>query len=327
VTENSIARRVTEGQIYPQLGVSNSEAADASTCMRRWWWAHHPEVHLAPRTFGPALTRGLVGHKALEIFYTDLKAGVEYDSAAQGALTHVLGESGKALQMGDSDKLENLLHLNQLLTKYFEYYRDDIKYWEILDVESFHLLEWENTFDVYLPMRLDLVIYCTDGQYKGETIPVDHKFVNDFWHNWKFRLNSQLPLQIRALRATRFAGKPEPVVRRSIVNQIRTRKVQSIVMPETFRRSFIDYDDTIARQVFANHLKIAKRVSELKRLPAREAFQVTEATWGSANCQFCNFKSVCMTQLEGGNVDSTVAAEFESSTYGYPSKHELQSER
>jgi hypothetical protein len=296
--------------------------------MRRWWYAHHPAVHLAPQSLGPALTRGLVGHKALELFYLDIKKGVEYDEAAQNALGFVFQESTKAMLASDVEKLEILVHLRKLLELYFEHYKDDVKYWEILDVESFHLLEWDGEKTVYLPMRLDLVVYMLDGQFRGETVPVDHKFVNDFWHQWKFRLNSQLPLQIRALRASRFAGKPAPVVRRSIVNQIRTRKVETLYASQTLRRSFIEAADSTAMDnVFENHLKIAKRVAALKRLPAGEAFQQTEAAWGSPNCQFCHFKSLCGTQLEGGNVDMTVAAEYKKSDYGYPSMEELQNER
>lgn len=316
------------GQALPQLGVSNSEAVDAGLCMRRWWWAHHPEVHLAPQTFGPALTRGIVGHKALELFYSDLKKGIEYDDAAQGSLNFILKESTAAMLASDDAKLEVLVYLRKLLEGYFEHYQDDVKYWEILDVESFHLLEWPGETEVYLPMRLDVVVYMIDGQFKGETMPVDHKFTNDFWQNWKFRLNSQLPLQIRALRASRFAGKPAPVVRRSIVNMIRTRKVEKLYPVQTYKRAFVEAADGAAMEhVFENHLKVAKRVAALKRLPAAEAFQQTEAVWGSPNCQFCNFKSVCATQLEGGNVDMTIAAEYEKSTYGYPAKEDLLRER
>lgn len=312
---------------FPQFGVSNSEVADAGTCMRRWWFAHHPQVHLAPNSFGPALTRGIVGHKALEIFYIDLKKGVNYDDAKQGALNHVLTEAAQAAMLGDTTKVETLNWLVKLLQGYFEHYKDDLQYWEILDVESFYALEWDGESSVYLPMKLDLVIYHKDGLYAGETSPVDHKFTNDFWYSWKFQLNSQLPLYIRALRGARFAGKAAPVVRRSIVNQIRTRTVKDPVPAETYRRSFIEANDDIMQNVFENHLKVAKRLGRLKGMPAGEAFQETEAVWGSPNCQFCNFRSLCATQLEGGNVDMTVQAEYQASTYGYPSMEELKRER
>lgn len=312
---------------FPQIGVSNSEAGSASTCMRQWWYAHHPATHLAPKSLGPALTRGLLGHKALELFYLDIKAEVDYDTAAQHALDFVFEESRKAMLMADDAKLNILVRLKKILENYFEHYKSDIEHWEILDVEAFHLLEWEGENRVYLPMRIDLVIYQRGGKFKGETSPVDHKFVNDFWNNWKARLNSQLPLYIRALRTTRYKGKPAPVVRRSIVNQLRTREIANPYPHDLFKRMFIEADDNVMETVFENHLKVARKVAELKVMDPADAFQKTTAVWGSANCQFCNFKSVCATQLEGGNVDSTIDAEYQQSDYGYPTMQELKNER
>lgn len=318
--------KVSSESPFPQIGVSNSEAAD-SGCMRKWWYAHHPAVHLAPKTMGPALTRGIIGHKVLESFYLDIKAEVDYDEAAQKAMTWLLDESRKAMLLGDSDKLESLNYLRKVLERYFEHYKSDIEHWEILDVEAFHLLEWDGEDSVYLPMKIDLVIYQRGGKFKGEISPVDHKFTNDFWNQWKLRLNSQLPLYIRALRSTRYRKVGATVVKRSIVNQIRTREIVDPYPHQLFKRAFIEADATVMRNVFDNHLKTALEVSRIKRMPPGDAFQETTAMWGSSNCQFCNFKSLCATQLEGGNVDSMVAAEYEKSTYGYPSMQELKDER
>jgi len=251
----------------------------------------------------------------------------DYDSCAQDALNYVQSKAELAFLEMDEKKVDELNRLYRVLEMYFEHYQSDIRHWEILDVEGFHLLEWGGEDRVYLPMSIDLVIYQRGGKFKGEISPVDHKFVNDFWSPWKFRLNSQLPLYIRALRATRFSGKAETVVKRSVVNQIRTRKIEDPYPSELFRRSFIDADANAMELIFENHLKTALESAELKRLPAGEAFQKTVARWGSSDCQFCHFKSVCATQLEGGNVDMTIAAEYQASTYGYPSMKELKSER
>lgn len=310
-----------------QIGVSNSEAYSALKCWRAWWYGHHPDVKLAPNSFGIARTRGLAGHKALELFYLALKEEAKYDDAAQLGLDHLQSEAELAMMLMDSDKLEMLVYLKKIMNLYFEHYKSDVENWEILDVESFHLMEWENEHSVYLPMRLDLVIYQRAGKFKGETSPVDHKFINDFWNIWKFRLNSQLPLYIRTLRASRFAGKNDPVVKRSIVNMVRTRKMADPYPSELFRRAFIDADPTVIENVFKNHLKTALEVARLKAMPAREAFQETSASWGGQDCSFCDFKSLCATQLEGGNIDSTVAAEFQRNEYGYPTMEELKNER
>jgi hypothetical protein len=180
---------------------------------------------------------------------------------------------------------------------------------------------------VYLPMRLDLVIYQRAGKFKGEISPVDHKFTNDFWTHWKLMLNSQQPLYIKALRSAKFKGKLATVSRRSILNQIRTRDVKDPQPHDTFKREFIEPNAATIDQLFDNHLKLAKRISILKRMPMGEVLSMVTAAWGGPNCQFCSFKSLCLIRLEGGNVDNAIAADYQRSTYGYPSMEELQNER
>lgn len=313
------------GSPSPQVGISNSEAT--SSCQRAWLYGYHPAAKLAPKSFGVARTRGLVGHKVLEIFYMGIKDGIPYDDAVHIAMEYFASERNTAFMEMDNDKLEMLNYLKVLLEMYFEHYRSDIENWEILDVEGFHRLVWDGEKRVYLPMKLDLVIYQRAGKFAGEISPVDHKFTNDFWNQWKLRLNSQMPLYIRALRSSSFPGKNAPVVKRSIVNQIRTRSLKDPYPAEVFRRNFIEAEAEPMKKVFENHLKKALRQARWKGMPFSEVYAETEAEWGSANCQFCDFKSLCAIDLEGGNLETTVAAEFEKSTYGYPPLEELENER
>ncbi len=312
--------------VLHQIGVSNSEVGQFK-CERAWLFGYHPETKLAPKSFGVARTRGIVGHKVLELFYLAIKDGEDYDSAVNAGMDYFESERQAAYLSSDTWKLEMLNYLKKLLVMYFEHYRSDIENWEILGVESFHLLEWEGEKRIYLPMKLDLVIYQKSGNFKGETSPVDHKFTNDFWNSWKLRLNSQLPLYIRALRATRFAGLPAPVVKRSIVNQIRTRTIKDPYPAELFKREFLPANSFAMDKVFDNHLKQAKRIERLKRMQLMGAFEETTSNWGTQDCNFCDFKSLCAIDLEGGNIDTTIAAEYERSTYGYPSMEELRGER
>lgn len=312
---------------YLQFGVSNSEVSSFSTCELAWFFGHHPDANLRPKSQGPALTRGIIGHSALEVFYKTLMEDNDFDGAAQAALNVVQAERIKAVMASDFDKVKILNQLYKLLEGYFKYYGNDAEHWEILGVESFYKLEWDESVSVYLPMRLDAVIYQKSGKFKGEISPVDHKFTNDFWQDWKFRLNSQFPLYIRALRSTRFRNKLPPVVKRAIVNMIRTREVKEPQPHDTYQRVFYPYGNHQIDLVYENHLKIAKRVSILKRMPGTEVINKVAATWGSPNCQFCQFKSLCAIRLEGGEIENAIQADYEPSTYGYPSLEELDSER
>lgn len=316
-----------------QVGVSNSEASNSYSCELAWGFGHHPEMNYAKRELSGARFRGVMGHAALQTWYEGLRDGLKPDESASKALEQIQELRKKEILAGDFCDVERLGMLNWLfvvLTKYFEYYEDDAKYWEILEVEGFHAQEFEGEQDFYLPSRLDVTIYQKAGNFKGETSPMDHKFTAGFWQDYKLNLNSQFPLYILALRAARFAGKPKPVVKRVIVNQINTKiqkdieNVQPFVL---FKRSFKAYDTERMNRVFENHLKTAVRLAYLKRLPWEEAKAEIRAALGSMACQYCDFKDLCDITFEGGDPSNVIAATLKKNDYGYPALEEIRRER
>lgn len=316
-------------QMDKQVGISNSEVHNA-LCELAWGFGHHPEMNLQKRDQGVARTRGILGHEALEIFYKGIKEERDFDSCAQDALNHIHNLRKKEMLAGefaDPDRLSMLNWLHSILGEYFEYYQNDVVHWEILDVESFHAQEQPGEVDFYLPSRLDLVIYQKSGKFKGETSPVDHKFTYDFWQPYKLVLNSQFPLYILALRASRWAGKPEPVVRRVIVNQIRTRELKDPQNHDLFKRDFQPYSTIKLQNVFKNHMKAALRLAYLKRLPWDEVVEIVHAALGSQACQYCDFKDLCDSYLEENNPENVIAALYKPNSYGYPSLEEIRRER
>jgi hypothetical protein len=315
-----------------QIGVSNTEVQQAYRCEFAWSVGFHPDLNYQLRDFGVARTRGIIGHKALETFYQGLKETEDYDKSAEEALTYIQNLRVEEIKLGDFKNPERVSMLNYLydvLNRYFEHYQDDIEDWEILDIEGFYAQEQPDESDFYLPSRIDLVIYQRGGRFKGETSPVDHKFVYDFWNPWKLRLNSQLPLYIRALRAARFAGKPEPVVKRGIVNQIRTRfdNPSERSVYELFDRKFQDYTSKNIESAFDNHMKSAVRLAYLKRLPIEEVMTEIQASLGSDACQFCDFKDYCLATIEGKDPSNVVMATMKKNEYGYPTLEEIRRER
>lgn len=314
-----------------QIGVSNTEVQNGYTCEGAWAFGFHPDWNYQKRDLGVARTRGIIGHSALEIFYRGIQGDYHYDDCAHDALSYIQNlrlEEMKAGDFVDVDKLAILNYLYDILTKYFEHYQADVENWEILDVEAFFAVEQEGEVDFYLPSRLDLVIYQKCGSFKGETSPVDHKFVYDFWNNWNTILNSQLPLYILALRAARYANKPKPVVRRAIVNQIRTRENMKDPQPwDLFKRAFPAYSTVKLNSVFQNHMKSAVRLAYLKRIPYEEALGEIRFAMGSKSCNYCDFKDLCDITFEGGNPSDVIAATLKPNEYGYPPLEEIRRER
>lgn len=313
-----------------QVGVSNTEASNHDACELAWGFGFHPDMNYQLREMGLARKKGIIGHEALEVFYGGLKEERDYDECAQEALNHIQGLRVKELMAGDFADLDTLNLLNWLygtLQKYFDHYRSDVDDWEILGVESFYAQEQPDEVDFYLPSRLDLVVYWKRGEFAGEVSPVDHKFNYDFWNDWKFRLNSQMPLYILALKAARFAGKPKPVVRRVVVNQIRTRQMKTMGPEDLFRRGNHAYDSERLQNVFRNHMKKAVRIAYLKRLPWDEAKDELTAALGSMACQYCDFKDICDITFQGGDPSNVIEATLKKSEYGYPPLEEIRRER
>jgi RecB family exonuclease len=313
-----------------QIGISNTEVKTADSCELQWGFAFHPDMHFAKREMSVARDRGIIFHEGLEIYYKGIRDGRAPDESAQESLSHIQELRVKELKAGDfadAEKLEVLNWIHQTLTEYFKYYEDDHKYWEILEVEAFHAQEFEGEIDFYLPARLDMTIYQKSGNFKGETSPVDHKTTYDFYNSWKLDLNSQFPLYILALRAARFAGKPEPVVKRVIVNQIRTRPLKDPQPHDLFKRSFQPYSTIRLQKVFENHLKSAVRLAYLKRLPWEEALSEIKAAFGGQACQYCDFKDLCSATFDDRDPTDIITATLKKNSYGYPALEEIRRER
>lgn len=317
-----------------QVGVSNTEASNADACELAWGFNYHPDMNFQLREMGEARLRGIYFHSALEIFYKGIKEERSYDECAQEALDFIQNLRVKEMMAGDFadyKTLEILNYLYNVLQRYFKKYESTIDDWEVLEVESFYAQEQPNEVDFYLPSRLDLVIYHRKGEFAGETSPVDHKTTYDFWHRPKFILNSQFPLYILALRAARFQGKPKPVVKRVIVNEVRTRfkadQIKDRTDDELFRRTPWSYSSTRLQKVFENHMKKAVKLAYYKRIPWAQFREEAYAALGSMSCQYCDFKDICDITFEDGDPANVIAATLKRNEYGYPPLEEIRRER
>lgn len=315
------------------IGISNTEVKTADSCELQWGFAFHPETRFTKAEMSLARDRGIMFHEGLETYYKSLRDGNAHDESAQRALSEIHALRVKELLLGDfcdEKKLEVLNWIHKTLGRYFEVYAEDAKNWEILEVEAFHAQEFEGEDGFYLPARLDLTVYHKAGQFKGETSPVDHKTTYDFYNDWKLDINSQFPLYILALRAARFAGKPKPVVRRVVVNQIRTRQLKKSepTNDELFKRSFQAYSSIRLQKVFQNHLKSAARLAYLKRLSWEEALTEIKAAFGGQACQYCDFKDLCAATFDDRDPTNAIAATLRKNEgYGYPTLEEIRRER
>jgi hypothetical protein len=290
------------------IKVSNSEALSL-TCEAKWMYAFHPGYNLEPKTLSMALTRGNVGHKALEHFFTGVMEGQSRDKCEALALQYLVDTMSVASSTADMPLMEIITELLPLMKKYFESHTLNtfLSSVEILGVEYGFEAELPGGF--ILPGRADLVVYYKKGQFKGETMPVDNKFVYNFWSEDDFRMNSQIPGYIYGLRE----AMPDRVITRGMINQLRYRKnaVEQFVMTP------IRPEKGEVTEIIANHINCSGRVKELKETPVEELRKTVRRMLNKYNCKNCGFRSLCKSEITGGNTRELIKMSYQPNSYGY----------
>lgn len=286
--------------------VSTSEVATYLTCKQRWMYAHHPSYNLEPRTLGEALTRGIVGHEALEIYYKTLveKSESKAKEASQDFITKsALG----AMKLGDHKKSLMIASLGLVLTEYYT----DAKYlldeYNILGVENSIITPLPGCDDIEFAGRVDLTLGVKSGPNKGEVVPYDHKFTYNFWSENPLKLNPQINNYIWAFREL---GKRS---RRGIINMLRYRETAV----DKFKQEPVPSNSDLRKAFIKNHVVAAKQIVELKLKPTVSLEEGITRSSSKFNCEYCPFATLCYTEATGQDSTTMVKASFRKNSYGY----------
>jgi hypothetical protein len=216
-------------------------------------YAHHPSYNLEPRTLGEALTRGIVGHEALETYYKTVveKSESEAKEAAQGFITKsALG----AMKLGDHKKSVMIASLGLVINKYYDEAKYILDEYNILGVENSIITPLPGCDDIEFAGRVDLTLEVKSGPNKGEIVPYDHKFTYNFWSENPLKLNAQINNYIWAFRELGNRS------RRGIINMLRYRETAQ----EHFKQEPIPSNSSLRKIFINNHVVAAKQIVELK---------------------------------------------------------------
>lgn len=260
--------------------ISQSEVDTFLICERKHYYAYGER--LQPKEFPTAISRGTLGHRALQTHYEG------------GNWRDYLNK----FTIENPDSIEVVLEIKKIIPAYLNYYEND-KDWEILTVErEFRLGN--------MPMQPDLVVR---EKSTGKIFVVDHKFLYNFYSN---RLISMMPQLKKYMGALRLLGYP---VDGYIYNMIRYRQNakdkfyrhrNDNVHPKAVDR-FIKEQDSAMK-----HIRIFKDLS----LETWEDTALRTATVG--NCKNCWFLDLCDHDLNGlYGRDLLVSSSYEPNTYGY----------
>lgn len=278
--------------------ISNSEVKSYLDCERKHFYSFRKG--LKPTTYSKALTRGIVGHEALEAYYKAKKDG--HDLAfCMTAMEIVLNEAGRKYPEYSAE----LTQLSAVLGRYVSQYWDEP--WKILEVESPHSMLLGNSIEYGL--RLDLLVEVTAGTDKGQIVIVDHKFVYDFFTDRELEMNAQ---QVKYIATLRKNGIP---VRKAILNQIRYRQLKAPKANMLFRRSSIYAKDKEAQRFIDEFAKVAVDLNYLYGLTEEEHKDATKMHIDKQTCGKCAYQPLCKLYLEGIDETRTERMLYEHNDY------------
>lgn len=272
-------------------------------------YAHHPSYRLEPRTLGIALTRGLVGHEALEVYYKNIMEGKSEEDARKLSQEFVMTRTLKEITTGDSEKARMMGELGVLLMSYYDANMDVIKNYDIIGVEHKVIAPLPNT-DINFAGRIDLVLSIPSGPNRGEAIPWDHKFTYNFWPEIAVQLNAQISNYIWALNELGYRS------RTGVLNMSRYR-ADAI---EKFKQEDVPTNSTMREAFIKNHAVAAEQIVDLK---LQNRVGINEGVTRSAskfNCEYCPFSKLCLTESKGLDSSTMIKASFRPNSYGYDSE-------
>lgn len=278
--------------------ISNSEVSTWLVCQRQYYYQF--DLSLEPVYFSEALSRGLLGHEVLAVYYKALKDGVPHDDAVFKARQFLMTYMG-----GTTYDLSIVLEVDTILQAYWAYRQGDPN-WRILHVEEQFTTFLSNEFE--FSMRLDLLV---QDLTTGEIILVDHKFVYDFWTQDDLMLNPQLPKYIGSLRANNIK------VDRAILNQLRYRKLKE----PTPERLFVheSYTPTNAKvvNVIRDQITKSQEIIAWRELPLEVRAKKATRILNKIVCKSCPVKTLCTAELDGAPIDYLIKSDYKSRSYGY----------
>lgn len=284
--------------------ISNSESSCWLTCQRKYYYEF--DLNLQPKQANAALSKGTLLHEILGHYYQFL---MEHTGSRKIAHEQATKESRSFLQTfinHDAYALDVVVAVDKMLAGYWAFYDGDPQ-WEILAVERKSEMPMTSSF--LYPMRLDLLVY--DRNYNAKVL-VDHKTAYNFWTQDDIDLNAQQPKYLATLRAN---GED---VKMGIVNQIRTREIKNPTTDQLFKRAVIKPSNVQMKNLVREQVVAMQQIVRHKELPVEVREQMVLRNLNSKfACKYCDVKPLCISELNGGDITTLIAADFRTRTYGY----------
>lgn len=268
-------------------------------------------MDIEPRfnNLGPAIARGLVGHAALDSFYTAKQQGYSHDDCVEAAWATISDKLSWIVTEWpeDLDLIKVIAKTKDLLSYYFTVFKDDD--FKIHAVEKFYTAPITES-DAY-GMRLDLLIEMMSGPYRGDFLVVDNKFVYNFKTSKQLAMDGQLPKYVKTLQKNGI------IVTKGMFNQIRYRELKNPSFSDMFQRTIVKASKTKTDNIWKEQRKCTTEISKIKSLPLIEQSELATRNLSPFTCKYCHFQELCNSELEEQDISTALVANFQPNTYGY----------
>lgn len=279
--------------------VSHSEAESFLACRKKWYYSFGER--LEPKRPPTALSRGTIGHEAMEQFFLELQAGNVYDTAVN------IGIRTIRYHVTDDDPDYAVLGKLEILFKDFTAnFRQRIESWEIVHVEQeFWLKLGEDESAIDFAFKPDLIV-----RENGILTLFDYKFSADFYSPDELALYPQLPKYMGALRAVGV-----DVVKANYIF-MRTRDNAKGKLTDIIN---VPINSDRLRTSWYEQINTSLEIQQYKSLPLAEMERRSSRATNSF-CKWCSFRELCTATLQGSTGQILREENYRPNTYGYSNK-------
>lgn len=296
--------------------VSYSETSSYQLCKRKHWYGYTRSLQKATTSTGLAL--GSAGHKILEAYYAVILAAgdsrEEQKAAMPEALVAARAMHTQIMEEGFSPA-DNRATLEEIL---FEFYFPN----EPLVNEGYLIqaVEMEFKLDVQMEddgqtygtvMVVDLI--CVDRG--GRTVIVDHKFLYNFNTYEDAELAPQIPLYIAGLRGLGYK------IDYGLYNMVRTMVIKGTkdkktgtypgaTLEQRLKSLELKPNGIRVARTFSEQIDTAQEITRAKMLPLEVQDLRAHRTANKMVCNSCDFKDLCVSDLQGGNSELLIKAAY-----------------
>lgn len=277
-----------------KIKVSGSQIDTYNRCGKLHEYTYTMSLEPAIGFVNLARYRGNKGHESLAVYYQALLEGEPRDVARKLALDYLRSEAKKVDQsiINYFDLIKVILGLIPMLERYFDHYVEEP--FKIISVEREFSVDFDDTVE-YL-MITDLLVEWTKGEWRGEPVIIDHKFVHDFKSEGQLKMDGQQPKYVKAVRENGYRAK------RAVFNQIRTRDIKNPRHQDLFRRSPLKQTLPEINAVWEEHKETALEIAYDPKKPRR--------IMQESICKYCVFKDLCHLELTGIDSSNFIQSNF-----------------